>query len=83
MKYCNSCNNLYANCHCISPVISSQTVINSEAAGRDGESAYNIAKRLGKIPSTMTEGEYIDSLKGADGEAAENLAPQSADEIFG
>lgn len=78
------CYNKYnCNCHLISPVVSSQTIIKSDAAGRDGESAYLIAKRLGKIPASMTEGEYIDSLKGADGEAAENLAPQSADEIFG
>lgn len=32
-----------------------------------GESAYEIAIRLGKIPSTMTESEWIDSLYGQDG----------------
>lgn len=62
---CNKCNNIKRHCSCA--VYISKTKIESDRAGRDGESAYEIAIRLGKIPANWTEDQYLDSLQGDHG----------------
>ena len=59
---CNKCNNIKRHCSC--NVYITKTKIESDRAGRDGESAYEIAIRLGKIPANWTEEQYLDSLQG-------------------
>ena len=66
MRYCIQCNKIETMCGCISPTIVNQTTINSDAAGRDGLSAYDIAVRTGKF--TGTESEFADWTKGQKGD---------------
>lgn len=62
---CNKCNNIKKYCSC--NVYIAKTKIVSDRAGRDGESAYELAIRLGKIPASWTEEQYLDSLQGNHG----------------
>lgn len=62
---CKTCNNIKRHCSC--NVYITKTKIESDRAGRDGESAYEIAIRLGKIPANWTEDQYLDSLQGDHG----------------
>lgn len=63
--YCNKCRKVYSRCCCKEPS-SNNTSITSEASGRDGLSAYEIAVKIGKY--TGTEAGFIDWLKGDRGE---------------
>lgn len=58
--YCTECN-VYSGCICSLNRVS-KTTINSDQAGRDGLSAYDIAIRTGKF--TGTEAEFIDWNRG-------------------
>lgn len=68
MNTCKSCNKAIG-CKCTVHV--RQTNINSDQAGRDGLSAYQIAVRTGKTTAT-NEAQWIDEISsnndGADGD---------------
>lgn len=48
--------------------VTRQILIKDTIYGRDGLSAYEIAKKEGKIPFDWSESQFIDSLKGEAGE---------------
>ena len=78
-RYCNTCRNIYARCGC-TPAVKS-TVINSDQAGRDGLSAYEIAVRTGQTTAS-TEAEWIEELHAADGADGDTFIPVPEDNYF-
>lgn len=64
MVTCNKCYNHSCNGSCGQPEISRQIRLQNNSIGRDGETAYQIAVRLG---FSGTEEEWIASLQGQDG----------------
>lgn len=72
MRYCIQCNKIETMCGCISPRIVNQTTINSDAAGRDGLDAKDIAIRTGKLPAGATDNQFIDLITGPQGEPGLN-----------
>lgn len=73
--HCNKCRKVYSKCCCKVPS-SNNTTVSSEASGRDGLSAYEIAVKTGKY--TGTEAGFIDWLKGEPGEPGETGVVDSA-----
>lgn len=71
MSYCNTCRKYGHYCRCSTVV--SNTTINSDQAGRDGLSAYDIAIRTGKF--TGTEAEFIDWNRGEKGDKGDKGDP--------
>lgn len=78
--YCNKCRNIYSRCCCSSKPINN-TIINSEQAGQDGLSAYEIAVFTGKF--TGTESEFVDWNRGEKGDKGDP-GPQgeSGDSVY-
>lgn len=59
--HCNKCN----ICNCSCSRLASKTIINSDQAGQDGLSAYDIAVRTGKF--TGSEAEFVEWNRGEPG----------------
>lgn len=77
---CNQCNNIKSKCCCTKTILS--TTINSDQAGRDGLSAYEIAVRTGKTTAS-TEAIWIDEITSTgEGKDGDVYIPINEDSYF-
>lgn len=60
---CNKC--FQSTCYC-QPVVSN-TIVNSDVAGREGLSAKSILIQAGKLPVNATDQQFTDYIKGEPG----------------
>lgn len=65
MSYCNICRQIHCSCSSGTTV---QNNVNSERAGLPGLSAMDSAIRVGRIPASATEKDFINSLEGKPGD---------------
>lgn len=80
MKYCNKCNNYNNRCRCISNI---NTTINSDQAGKDGLSAYEIAVLTGKYSGSENDfPEWLKGEKGDQGIQGDTYIPDLTDNFF-
>ena len=80
MSNCNNCRRPINSCSCTINV--RNTTINSDQAGRDGLSAYQIAVLTGKTTAT-SEAQWVDEIQGArEGKDGDVYIPINEDSYF-
>lgn len=81
MRYCNKCNIRYvATCKCSS---SANITINSDQAGRDGLSAYEISVLTGRYTGSESDfPEWLKGEKGDQGDVGDTYVPDLTDNFF-
>lgn len=77
---CNKCYRGSCSGSCGNPSVSRQIRLQNNSIGRDGESAYETYLRMG---GTLTEAEWLESLKGEQGPKGDGVQIKGSVEFYG